>query len=59
MFLTICAAEKNVTLFPIRKLSQLGNNANIVVDKIPQTKNRIWSLLYFCTYPNPWQADFG
>jgi hypothetical protein len=40
-------------------LSQLRSNANIIVDKIPQTKNRIWSLLYFCTYPNPWQADFG
>jgi hypothetical protein len=22
------------------------------MDKIPQTKNRIWSLLYFCTCPS-------
>jgi hypothetical protein len=29
MFLTICAAEKNVTLFPIRKVSQLGKAMKI------------------------------
>jgi hypothetical protein len=52
MFLTICAAEKNVTLFPIRKVSQLGSllikkadtttflkkNANTTMKKANTTK---------------------